>query len=53
MPAALLHDHGAAEDLDAFLVAFDDSRVHVHRVADLELRGVLLQVVLFDVLMIG
>ena len=41
MPAALAHDHGAGEDLDAFLVAFDDARVHVDGVADVELRGVL------------
>src|SRR5438270_3171187 len=36
--AALLADDHALEDLDAFLVAFADLRVHPHGVADAELR---------------
>src|SRR5262249_35028091 len=47
-PAALAHDDGAAEDLDAFLVAFDDSRRDVNGITDAKLRDVLLQVRLLD-----
>src|SRR5262249_52009272 len=45
-PPPLAHDHGPAEHLDALLLAFDDPRVHIHRIADLELEGVLLEVIL-------
>src|SRR5207249_5524763 len=41
-------DHGAAEDLDALLLTFEDALVHLHLVADLELRGVLPHGGLFD-----
>ena len=44
----LLHDDGAAERLDALLVALDDPGGDVDRVAHEELRDVLLEVVLFD-----
>src|SRR5581483_9901601 len=46
-PRPLLHDHRAGEDLNAFLVAFDDAGRHVHRVTDVELRRFFLQVRLF------
>src|SRR5437870_1638061 len=35
-------DHGAAEDLDALFLAFQNALVHVHLVADAKLRHVLL-----------
>ena len=42
--ASLFHNDRAAEDLDALLIALNDARVHVHGVADAELRNVLLEV---------
>jgi hypothetical protein len=39
---ALFHDDGASEDLDAFLIAFDDSRVYVYGIADRKLRDIFL-----------
>ncbi len=41
---ALLHDDGAGEDLDTFLVAFDDALVDIDDVADFELGGLGLEV---------
>ena len=41
-------DHHAVENLDALLLAFQNSRVHVDRVADLELGDFGLQAALFD-----
>ena len=46
MPAAT--DHDAREDLDAFLVAFDDLRMHAHAVAHLEIQRFLAVLFLFN-----
>ena len=41
-------DHHAVENLDPLLLAFQNPRVHVDRVADLELGNLGLQAALFD-----
>src|ERR1700722_15765425 len=42
------HDDGAAKDLNALLVPFDDAGMHIDGVADQELRDVLFQAGGFD-----
>ncbi len=41
-------DHHAVEDLNAFLLTFENSGVHVDRVANLEVGNLGLQAALFD-----
>src|SRR2546421_10562389 len=47
-PAPFASDDDAGKNLDPFLVAFDHSSVHANAVPDLELRGVCLELFLFN-----
>jgi len=46
--AALAHDDGAGKHLDALLVAFNDARVNIDGIADVELRNILLEMRCLD-----
>jgi len=47
-PPAFAGDDGAGEDLNTFLVALDDSAMHIDRIAYLKMRDTVLEALAFD-----